>query len=81
MEALIYKSNGDVEEYTGGDTLSEWQGAIGGGYIEPVTMRDHVMFVDEEGMLKDLPYNEQASILVGFRIRGDALLLPKSRVK
>ena len=81
MEALIYKSNGDLEEYTGGDTLEEWQNAIGGGYIEPVTMRDYIMFVDEEGMLKDLPYNEQASILVGFRIRGDALVLPKSRVK
>jgi hypothetical protein len=42
-----------------------------GGYIEVVNMgHDRYVVVDEEGLLKELPYNHMASILVHGIVRG-----------
>lgn len=46
------------------------------GYIETVGLRDGaVMIVDEEGRLKDKPYNLLASLVAGTDIVGSALIV------
>lgn len=79
MTAMIYRADGTSEVYEGGDTLEEWQAAIGGGYLEAVYLDDKVMFVDEEGRLKDLPYNLLASGLAQGDIVGDVLVMDRDR--
>ena len=62
-------------------TLEEMQKAVG-GYIEfaphsmsedPTISRMHIV-VDEEGILKNKPFNVQASRVVGYPLCGDVLL-------
>ena len=46
------------------------------GYIETIGLKDGgVMIVDEEGLLKDKPYNKLASLVAGTDIRGTALIV------
>ena len=79
MTAMIYRADGTSDVYEGGDTLEEWQAAIGGGYLEAVYLDDKVTFVDEEGRLKDLPYNLLASGLAQGDIVGDVLVMDRDR--
>ncbi len=65
-------------------TLEEMKTYIGGGYLEAVPFtRTEIMYVDEEGVLKQLPLNEKASeelSLVRGRpipICGDVLIASK----
>lgn len=47
-----------------------------GGYIEAIKLKDDgVMLVDEEGMLKQYPRNELASLVSGKHIYGTALIV------
>ena len=46
-----------------------------GGYIETVTLRGGVMIVDEEGLLKEYPHNDLASLISGCHIYGAALIV------
>ena len=47
-----------------------------GGYIETVGLKDDgVMIVDEEGLLKQYPHNDLASIISGHHIYGTALIV------
>lgn len=63
--------NGDTVE----KELKEMQQAVG-GYIETVHLKDGgVMLVDEEGLLKQYPRNDLASILSGHHIYGTALIV------
>jgi len=79
MDAMIYRADGTSEVFEGGDTLEEWQGAIGGGYLEAVYLDGKVMFVDEEGIMKKLPYNLMASGLAQGDILGDVLVMDRER--
>jgi hypothetical protein len=79
MTAMIYRADGTSEVYEGGDTLEEWQAAIGGGYLEAVYLDDNVMFVDEDGLMKQLPFNSQASVLAQRDIVGDVLFMDRIR--
>jgi len=79
MTATIYKADGTSEVYEGGDTLEEWQAVIGGGYLEAVYVGDNVMFVDEDGRMKQLPFNSQASVLAQRDIVGDVLFMDRER--
>jgi hypothetical protein len=57
-----------------GTTLEAMQKAVGGGYIQMVPIMPYVDLVcDEEGLLKDLPYNRSVgSEKMGWHhIRGD----------
>ena len=46
------------------------------GYIETIGLKDGgVMIADEEGLLKDKPYNKLASLVAGTDIRGTALIV------
>ena len=63
--------NGDTVE----NELKEMQQAVG-GYIETVHLKDGgVMLVDEEGLLKQYPRNELASLVSGKHIYGTALIV------
>lgn len=77
----------EVQPKNGRDfSLEELKEFIGGGYVEAVWLHGEyegfVLFVDEEGILKNLPYNYEASELMydGY-IVGDCLLCPSYMVK
>ena len=54
------------------DTAQE----IVGGFVELVCLQDGAqMLVDEEGLLKGLPYNTTASAMAGKPIVGNVILL------
>lgn len=58
-------------------TLEEAQGIVG-GYVELVrspTRPEWQILVNEEGLLKDLPFNEEATELCGTGIVGNAIIL------
>jgi hypothetical protein len=52
-------------------TLNEWRDAIGGGWIEQLRAPNgDTVLVDEEGRLKDLPFNPRASARAGRPLFG-----------
>ena len=61
-------------------TLAELQGFVS-GYIERVHLNTQSgsldLLVNEEFLSLDLPFNPNASILVGIKIHGTALLLAR----
>ena len=65
-----------------GYPLEALKGAIGGGWIEIVRIpKGMILVIDEEGLLKGMPFNRAASQLAGQPIVGDALLCSASDVK
>lgn len=65
--------------------LETLQRCIGGGYIESVKVhygKTRQAYVDEDGLIKNLPFNERASFLYGRRIVGDMVIwIPDSKEK
>jgi len=58
-------------------TLTRLQESVG-GYIELVRLADGChMYVNEDGLMLNLPYNVAASVLAGRRIVGDVVLLTR----
>ncbi len=85
--AQIIKANGteiDVEPKNGRDfQLSELQKVVD-GYIEIVNLTDgRLMVVNDEGKLKCLPYNQEATKLVGYNdvIVGDVLVCSRKQIR
>lgn len=68
------KITGTVELIDIENDLHALQEAVG-GYIETVTLRGGVMIVDEEGLLKEYPHNDLASLIIGCHIYGTALIV------
>jgi hypothetical protein len=65
-----------VKPPKGSFTLEELQAAVG-GYIEVVRVPNSenlILVVNEEGLLKKLPLNEQATLLAQQPIVGDVVL-------
>lgn len=55
---------------------------LDGGYVEVVTLRSRaILIVDEEGLLKDLPLNNIASLAAARPIFGNAIYVPKEDAK
>lgn len=55
--------------------------ALGGAMIEVVYLGGGaVLLVDEEGLLKSLDVNRDATNIAGFEIVGDAVMVPKEFV-
>ena len=69
----LIKSDGNVTDNFTADTLKEKQDAVG-GYIEIVYPN---AIVNEEGLLKNLPYNAKASEIAGRHIVGDVICLDR----
>ena len=82
----VLKANGDsfvLGPANGREfTLKEVQ-AVVGGYIEAVSIprSTRTMWVNEEGLLKGLPLNEEASQLAKQRIVGDVLVSKESETE
>lgn len=81
MKAVTLKADGGIEVWDlaehDSDRYTQVRAAIGGGWVEALRVDDEtLMMVDEEGRLKDLPLNTQASLLYQRdRIVGDAVLI------
>jgi tRNA(Ser,Leu) C12 N-acetylase TAN1 len=78
--ATILKVSGEKVEVVpngknGTVTLEQLQKAVG-GWVEElnITFKERVMFVDEEGRLKNKELNSEASILARRPIVGDAVI-------
>ena len=56
--------------------------ALNGALLEPVTLSTgDVLLVDEEGLLRRLPFNNVASLLSGRPLVGKVAYVPKKLVK
>lgn len=82
--ALHLKADGESELIFGKDrgwiSLEQLQEAVG-GYVEQRSVGNNFMFMNEEGRLKGLPYNDDASKLAGIDIVGDAVFCLKNEVE
>ena len=84
--AQIIKADGtkiDVEPKNGRDfQLSELQKVVG-GYIETVnTIDGRLMIVNDEGKLKGLPFNQEATKLIRYDvIVGDVLVCSRKQIR
>lgn len=77
MKATLITPDGKVSDVVPSGkklSLDEMQKLVG-GYIERVTIKGGEMYVDEEGLLKNLPLNQKASELAGRGLVGNALVL------
>ena len=83
--AKIIKASGEfvaIEPKNGKNFSLEELQSIVGGYIEIVYLSDgSLMVVNEEGLLKELPYNLVASGIAGFYIVGDVLLCKENQMR
>lgn len=67
-------TEGVLTEHDTKGTLSDYQ-AVVGGWIEAVTMRDFTVYVNEEGLLIGLPFNQGASQITGRPLVGNACIV------
>lgn len=90
--AKLYKTSGetlDVEPRNGTDFQYDELNSFVGGLIEIIWLNNEdLMVVNEEGKLKDLPFNEKATELYGSIfgestdfIVGDALICKSNQIK
>lgn len=70
--AVLLKSDGSKEVDVQIKTLHQMQELVG-GYIEIVYLKDKALVVNEEGLLKNLPINIQATDIAKQIIVGDAI--------
>ena len=73
MKYLITPENG-ASLYAGSLDLEDLQHAVD-GYIELVYFQNAIMIVNEEGLIKQLPFNTVASSMAYRTIVGNAVLL------
>lgn len=81
---VLIKTNGDREKRLPEKdtfTMKELQSIVG-GYFEFVPLADGLlMVVNEEGLLKELPQNRQASAIAMQTIVGDVIIVHESEVR
>ena len=78
MTATVLKANGEyhgIEPKNGKDfSLEEAQGIVG-GYVEVIHLSStQLMIVNEEGLLRKLPYNQQASLIAYMARKANAIV-------
>jgi hypothetical protein len=75
--ATIFRANGSDEQMTVEvlQQLNMVQAAVG-GYIESVPAKGGILFVNEDGRMMCLPFNEKATVIAGQSIVGDAVFVP-----
>lgn len=90
MAPVILKVDGSQQDYPPANgktfTLDELKKAIGGGWIEIIRLPGgRLMVIDEEGKLKNMELNRQATLLLPFFMKdcivGDALLCEASMIE
>jgi Domain of unknown function (DUF3846) len=67
---MSYTADGELTEHDTKATLQDMQSVVG-GWIEPVTLHDFTVMVNEEGLLLGLPLNLGASGITGRPLVGD----------
>ena len=85
MKAVVYKTDGSkvfVEPQNKKEfTLEEMQSLVG-GYVELIGhFFNYLVLGDEEGGLKNKPYNRTASLKFGFPLMGDIVFCPTELFK
>lgn len=80
----LIRTNGIVEEVAPKNgnkfELKELQDYVG-GYIEVVQIPEDnslIAIVNEEGLLKRLPYNSAANLMFGLELVGDIIICPRT---
>lgn len=76
---LIYRVNGQIEKVDLAGkkaTLQQLQAAVG-GYIEAIPGTKARAYANEEGLLRNLPYNFKASLRFNMNLVGDVVELEK----
>ena len=78
---LAADGNNHLDGTTVGTTLTDLQKAVG-GYIELVYLpnSDKLLVVDEEGLMKDYPINQEASLLARQPIVGDVVVANRDEI-
>lgn len=80
LKVGVIEIDGTITKYDYPEDLAGWQ-ALVGGPIEPVYVMaadrtvEHLLIVNEEGIMMNLPYNPRASRLAGRTILGCAVVL------
>lgn len=80
LNAVIVDPDGTARKAEIGDDLGSFQ-AVVGGYIEGVCSTGATIYVNEEGLLQNLPYNDAATLFahqflgIPVRLFGTALIL------
>lgn len=78
MKVTLIKADGTVSDVASDRKLSlEEMQKLVGGYIERVRISGGEMYVDEEGLIKQLPLNLRASMLAGRELVGNALVFTR----
>jgi hypothetical protein len=72
MQATLIRSNGEMSNVDGDDSLETVQQLVG-GYVEVVTNADITFFVNEEGRLRGLAPNLKATLFAGQQLVGDVV--------
>lgn len=73
--ARLLKTNGEILSDVQIDTLKKMQTLVD-GYIEFVYTKELVLIVNEEGLLRELPVNINASRIAGRPLVGDVIEVP-----
>ena len=60
LNAVAVWPDGGIYEITMADTLESFQGLVG-GCVQCVFGEEHVIYVNEEGLLQSLPFNRRAT--------------------
>ena len=77
----LIKTNGEIIENFTAETLKEKQDAVG-GYIELVRIYDgSFLLVNEEGLMKQLAHNKEASYIANMYIVGDVIHLTDADIQ
>lgn len=78
-KTLKIKVDGTVEELPDA-SYETIRAGVGGGWIQAIQIASNYMYMDEEGKLKELPYNHLATMIArpvlfpDDDIRGDAVI-------
>ena len=67
--------HGNMSEFAVRTATLETMQCLIGGYIEVVNIGHGVLIVDEEGLVKGLPMNMEASLQAGMPIVGKAVYM------
>ncbi len=78
MTATVLKANGEclhVKPKNGNDFSLEEAQKVVGGYVEVIHLSStQLMIVNEEGKLRKLPFNRQASLIAYMARKADAIV-------
>lgn len=80
--AKLYKTNGEIVDDINIETIDRMQNWVG-GYIELVPVQgkpEYVAIVNEEGLLLNLDYNENASSYAGIDLVGNVIICKRDEI-